>query len=38
MKNNPHPTVLVLGASGTIGRQVLKDLEEKAVDIRFTSR
>ena len=38
MENNQNPTVLVLGASGTIGRQVIKDLEDKAVHVRITSR
>lgn len=33
-----NPTVLVLGASGRIGRQVVKDLEDKAVNVRITSR
>lgn len=38
MGNNQNPTVLVLGASGTIGRQVVKDLENKGVNVRVTSR
>lgn len=38
MDNQQQPTVLVLGASGTIGRQVVKDLEDKAVNVRITSR
>ncbi|WPO83382.1 NmrA family NAD(P)-binding protein [Chryseobacterium sp. JJR-5R] len=38
MKNNQNPTVLVLGASGTIGKQVVRDLEGKPVNIRITSR
>jgi NAD(P)H dehydrogenase (quinone) len=38
MENQQHPTVLVLGASGTIGRQVVKDLEGQAVNVRTTSR
>jgi NAD(P)H dehydrogenase (quinone) len=38
MENNQYPTVLVLGASGTIGSQVVKDLEGKAVNVRVTSR
>lgn len=38
MKNNKKPTILVLGASGTIGRQVAKDLEKEDVNIRITSR
>jgi NAD(P)H dehydrogenase (quinone) len=35
---NQNPTVLVLGASGTIGSQVVKELEGKAVNVRVTSR
>jgi NAD(P)H dehydrogenase (quinone) len=38
MENKQNPTVLVLGASGTIGRQVIKDLEGQAVNVRITSR
>jgi NAD(P)H dehydrogenase (quinone) len=38
MENKQNPTVLVLGASGTIGRQVVKDLEGQAVNVRLTSR
>ncbi|GGK72123.1 NmrA family NAD(P)-binding protein [Rufibacter glacialis] len=38
MENNQYPTILVLGASGTIGKQVVKDLEGKAVKVRITSR
>jgi NAD(P)H dehydrogenase (quinone) len=38
MKNNQYPTVLVLGASGTIGKQVIKELEGKPVNVRITSR
>jgi NAD(P)H dehydrogenase (quinone) len=38
MKNIQKPTVLVLGASGTIGRQVVEDLEGQAVNVRITSR
>ena len=38
MENNQYPTVLILGASGTIGSQVVKDLEGKAVNVRITSR
>jgi NAD(P)H dehydrogenase (quinone) len=38
MENNQYPTVLVLGASGTIGSQVVKGLEGKAVNLRITSR
>jgi NAD(P)H dehydrogenase (quinone) len=38
MENNQNPTVLVLGASGTIGKQVVKELEGKSVNVRITSR
>ena len=38
MENNQKPTILVLGASGTIGKQVVKELEGKPVNIRITSR
>jgi NAD(P)H dehydrogenase (quinone) len=38
MENNQNSTILVLGASGTIGKQVVKDLESKSVNIRITSR
>lgn len=38
MENKQNPIVLVLGASGTIGRQVIKDLEGQAVNVRITSR
>lgn len=38
MNNSQNPTILVLGASGTIGKQVVKELEEKSVNIRITSR
>lgn len=38
MENNQNPTVLVLGASGTIGKQVVKELEGKSVHVRITSR
>ncbi|WP_026630463.1 NmrA family NAD(P)-binding protein [Dyadobacter alkalitolerans] len=38
MENNQQPTVLVLGASGTIGSQVVKDLEGQGVKVRITSR
>jgi NAD(P)H dehydrogenase (quinone) len=38
MENNQQPTVLILGASGTIGKQLIKDLEGKAVNVRITSR
>jgi len=38
MENKQNPTVLVLGASGTIGRQVVKDLGGQAVNVRITSR
>lgn len=38
MENKQNPTVLILGASGTIGSQLVKDLESKPVNIRITSR
>jgi uncharacterized protein YbjT (DUF2867 family) len=38
MDNTPNPTILVLGASGTIGKQVIKELEGKPVNVRITSR
>jgi NAD(P)H dehydrogenase (quinone) len=38
MKNKQNPTVLILGASGTIGSQLVKELENKPVNIRITSR
>jgi NAD(P)H dehydrogenase (quinone) len=38
MENKQNPTVLILGASGTIGRQLVKDLQDKPVNIRITSR
>ena len=38
MESNQFPTVLILGASGTIGSQVVKDLKGKAVNVRITSR
>jgi uncharacterized protein YbjT (DUF2867 family) len=38
MGNIENPTILVLGASGTIGKQVAKDLEGKPVNVRITSR
>jgi NAD(P)H dehydrogenase (quinone) len=38
MENKQNPTVLILGASGTIGRQLVKDLEDTPVNIRITSR
>jgi NAD(P)H dehydrogenase (quinone) len=38
MENKQNPTVLVLGASGTIGRQVVQDLAGQAVNVRITSR
>jgi NAD(P)H dehydrogenase (quinone) len=37
MENKRNPTVLILGASGTIGSQPFKDLK-KPVNIRITSR
>ena len=33
-----NPTVLILGASGTIGSKLAKELEDQPVDIRITSR
>ena len=38
MENNQNPTILVLGSSGTIGKQVVKELEGKPVNVRITSR
>jgi NAD(P)H dehydrogenase (quinone) len=38
MENNQHPTILILGASGTIGKYLIKELEGKAVNVRITSR
>jgi len=38
MENKQNPTVLVLGASGTIGKQLIKELEGKPVNVRITSR
>lgn len=38
MESKQTPTALVLDASGTIGRQVIKDLEGQAVNVRITSR
>jgi len=38
MEHKQTPTVLVLGASGTIGRQVVTALEGQAVNVRITSR
>src|SRR5688500_18855320 len=38
MGNSQNPTILVLGASGTIGQQVVKELEGKSVNVRITSR
>ncbi len=38
MESNQYPTVLVLGASGTIGKQVVKELEGQAINVRITSR
>lgn len=38
MENNQNPTILVLGASGTIGKQVVKELEGKPINVRITSR
>ena len=33
-----EPTVLVLGASGTVGTQVVRELEGMAVKVRIPSR
>jgi NAD(P)H dehydrogenase (quinone) len=38
MENKQYPTVLILGASGTIGSQMVKDIEDQPVSIRITSR
>lgn len=38
MKNIENSTVLILGASGTIGKQVVKELKDTGVNIRITSR
>lgn len=38
MESNQYPTVLVLGASGTIGKQVVKELDGQAINVRITSR
>lgn len=39
MKTNQKPTVLVLGATGTVGRQVVKELEAgQAVNVRIPTR
>jgi NAD(P)H dehydrogenase (quinone) len=38
MKNPNYPTVLVIGASGTVGKQVVKDLEGQPVNVRIASR
>jgi uncharacterized protein YbjT (DUF2867 family) len=38
MENHQNSTILVLGSSGTIGKQVVKELEGKAVNVRITSR
>lgn len=38
MNNSQNPTILVLGASGTIGKQVVKELGDKSVNVRITSR
>lgn len=37
MGNNKNLTIPVLGASGTIGKQVFKDLEGKPFNVRITS-
>lgn len=38
MENNQNPVILILGSSGTIGKQVIKELEGKSVNLRITSR
>jgi uncharacterized protein YbjT (DUF2867 family) len=38
MEATHRPTVLVIGASGTIGKQLVKDLEGQAVNVRIPSR
>lgn len=38
MEHKLNPTVLVLGSSGTIGKQVVKELDGKSVNVRITSR
>ena len=38
MEATHRPTVLVIGASGTIGKQLAKDLECQAVNVRIPSR
>ncbi|WP_262152692.1 NmrA family NAD(P)-binding protein [Chryseobacterium foetidum] len=38
MNNSQNPTILVLGASGTIGKHVVKELGDKSVNVRITSR
>ncbi|WP_373740756.1 SDR family oxidoreductase [Neisseria sp.] len=39
MKTNQKPTILVLGATGTVGKQVVKELEAgQAVNVRIPTR
>lgn len=38
MENTNKPTVLVIGATGTIGKQLVKDLDGQAVNVRIASR
>lgn len=38
METTKNPTVLVIGATGTIGKQLVKDLEGQAVNVRIPSR
>ena len=38
METTNKPTVLVIGATGTIGKQLVKDLDGQAVNVRIASR
>src|SRR4028118_176413 len=38
METTNKPTVLVIGATGTIGKQLVKDLDGQAVNVRIPSR
>ncbi|MCC8408607.1 NmrA family NAD(P)-binding protein [Mucilaginibacter sp. UR6-1] len=38
MEKNQIPTVLILGASGTIGKQLVYEMDGKPVNVRITSR
>ena len=38
MENKNQPTILVVGASGTVGKQVVEDLEGQPVNVRIASR